>query len=248
MMDSEIGSIQYRRTTMTTHQLKNFWYIIVPTDILFALLPILIKNHYGGIAPISGLVLNYVYQFTLIAMIVIISHDYIIQSAKTLLCTSKKSIGNTIIKSFLLCFIINFIFNIAMAFIKMYIHNPISMNQESVNIYREIAPIATSILSIIIAPFTEEMIFRGFIYHTFQKYGVIVNCIISSSLFSFVHLIASIVAPGGTFSDLIVLFIQYLIPGISLFIIREKYNNICINYTTHMLWNFMMSIIFTIIN
>lgn len=87
-------------------------------------------------------------------------------------------------------------------------------------------PIIAFIVASIIAPFVEELIYRGFIYKTLEKnFGFLIASIISSLMFGIIHFN---ITQG----------IYAFVVGILLSYIYYKYNNLTYTYFMHLLMNF----------
>ena len=87
-------------------------------------------------------------------------------------------------------------------------------------------PIVAIIVVSVIAPFIEELIYRGFIYKSLEKsFGFVVGMIFSSLMFGIVHFNIT----QGLYAFVIGLLLAY---------IYYKYNSIIYTYFMHLLMNF----------
>lgn len=113
----------------------------------------------------------------------------------------------------------------------------VSQNQSAVRTYISAYPMLTALLSIVVAPFTEECIYRGIIFHTIRRYSKIGAIIGPGLMFGFVHVISTIVKGNVGIAQILYLIINYSIGGIFLAVVQERYKNIWNSYFVHVLWN-----------
>ncbi len=118
--------------------------------------------------------------------------------------------------------------------ITMFTTTNISQNQSTIIENLKIAPIYTFIVSVIVAPFLEELVFRL----SFRKIFAHTNTLFiffSGFIFGSMHVI-------GNFSNLIDLLfiIPYSIPGFIFAYVYAKSNNICVPISLHFIHNGIM--------
>lgn len=143
------------------------------------------------------------------------------------------------IKTIFLCFLACVGINIVFQFLSFMGNVDIgaSQNQSAIRTYISAYPIVSALLSIVVAPFTEECIYRGIIYHTLRKYSKIGAIIGPGLMFGFVHVISTIVKGDVGIAQILYLIINYSIGGIFLGVVQERYKNIWNSYFVHVLWN-----------
>ena len=108
-------------------------------------------------------------------------------------------------------------------------------NQSNVNGYFVDYPILAVIMSVIMGPFTEELIYRGILFRFFSKYGELCAVLVTGFLFGTMHMLSSF----GNANILLFLcqWLDYFLSGILLGFIYKKYQNIWINVSIHGTWN-----------
>lgn len=107
-------------------------------------------------------------------------------------------------------------------------------NEGSLRTIAEIAPLPVFILSVVLGPFVEEMIFRVIIFRTLRKIHPIVGILGSALAFGFIHIEKVILQ--GDFST-IVTMTPYVGIGIALALVYEKKKNMLVCVAIHMIYN-----------
>ena len=180
-----------------------------------------------------GVLINLIYQLTLIIMIGVAMKQYLNTSfekfkADRISVNIKRVLAGVGI-AFLLSCIAKFIE------ITMCSNISVSANQSNVNGYFVDYPIFAVIMSVIMGPFTEELIYRGILFRFFSKYGELCAVLVTGFLFGTMHMLSSF----GNVNILLFLcqWLDYLLSGILLGFIYKKYKNIWINVSIHGTWN-----------
>ena len=109
------------------------------------------------------------------------------------------------------------------------------IGEESTNqsLIKEIPLWITSILAIIIAPISEEILFRGFLRRIFKNETVFI--VISALIFGAIHCMF--------LEENLVMYlyiIPYAIMGAGMAKLYAKTNNLCTNITLHFIWNLIV--------
>ena len=119
---------------------------------------------------------------------------------------------------------IAFLLSCIAGIIEMTVCSNISVpaNQSNVNGYFVDYPILAVIMSVIMGPFTEEIIYRGILFRFFSKYGELCAVLVTGFLFGTMHMLSSF---GNTNLLLFLCFIY------------KKYKNIWTNISIHGTWN-----------
>ncbi len=108
----------------------------------------------------------------------------------------------------------------------------VSANQKSIEMWIESGRVLVIIIACILAPFIEEIIFRGLLYRSIRKLiNVPSALIISSALFAMVHMITEII--NLDISHLLFWFIRYFANAMSFGILYEKRKNILVCIIFH---------------
>ena len=182
-----------------------------------------------------GLLINMIYQLTLIIMIGVTMKQYLITSFKKF----KADRISVNIKRVLAGVGIAFLLSCIARIIEMTVCSNISVpaNQSNVSGYFVDYPILAVIMSVIMGPFTEELIYRGILFRFFSKYGELCAVLVTGFLFGTMHMLSSF----GNTNILLFLcqWLDYFLSGILLGFIYKKYKNIWINISIHGTWNLM---------
>ena len=180
-----------------------------------------------------GLLINMIYQLTLIIMIGVAMKQYLTTSFKKF----KADRISVNIKRVLAGVGIAFLLSCIARIIEMTVCSNISVpaNQSNVNGYFVDYPILAVIMSVIMGPFTEELIYRGILFRFFSKYGELCAVLVTGFLFGTMHMLSSF----GNANILLFLcqWLDYFLSGILLGFIYKKYQNIWINVSIHGTWN-----------
>ena len=96
----------------------------------------------------------------------------------------------------------------------------VSANQSNVNGYFVDYPILAVIMSVIMGPFTEEIIYRGILFRFFSKYGELCAVLSTGFLFGTMHMLSSF----GNTNILLFLcqWLDYFLSGILFGFIYKK--------------------------
>ena len=211
---------------------------LIITIIIIHICFLIVKN--SGITDILkeknifyGVLINMIYQLTLIIMIGVAMKQYLITSFKKF----KADRISVNIKRVLAGVGIAFLLSCIAGIIEMTVCSNISVpaNQSNVNGYFVDYPILAVIMSVIMAPFTEEIIYRGILFRFFSKYGELCAVLVTGFLFGTMHMLSSF----GNANILLFLcqWLDYFLIGLFLGFIYKKYKNIWINVSIHGTWN-----------
>lgn len=167
-----------------------------------------------------------IYEILIACVLIIIYNKQIISNLKDLKKNHKKYFSENI-KYWLIGLMIMYISN----FIIMYgFKNGIGDNEETIRSLFSISPIYIYISAVIIAPITEELVFRQSVKNIFQNKYLFI--IMTGILFGFAHIGFSV----SSLSDLL-----YIIPygalGSMFGIMLEKTNNIFVSMGFHLMHN-----------
>lgn len=136
-----------------------------------------------------GLLINMIYQLTLIIMIGVAMKQYLITSFKKIqswpnFCKYKKSFGRC--GNCILVKLHRWIIEMTVCS-----NTSVSANQSNVSGYFVDYPILAVIMSVIMGPFTEEIIYRGILFRFFSKYGELCAVLVTGFLFGTMHMLSS---------------------------------------------------------
>ena len=116
-------------------------------------------------------------------------------------------------------------------FVSLFSSTTTSVNEMTIRTLLKSKPIAMATTTIILAPIAEELVFRGVIFGTLRQFNRPLAYIVSSFVFGFVHVSASVFA--GNVGEMIQM-IPYALMGLVLAFIFDQQDNICASILTHM--------------
>ena len=148
-----------------------------------------------------GLLINMIYQLTLIIMIGVAMKQYLITSFKKF----KADRISVNIKRVLAGVGIAFLLSCIAGIIEMTVcsNTSVSANQSNVSGYFVDYPILAVIMSVIMGPFTEEIIYRGILFRFFSKYGELCAVLVTGFLFGTLYAPAQAILFGLSFKGMI---------------------------------------------
>ncbi len=211
---------------------------LIITIIIIHICFLIIKN--SGITDILkeknlfyGVLINLIYQFILIIMISLSMKQYLNISLKKMKANKISKNIKIIMAGVGIAFLSSFL--VVIAEIIICSNTAIPQNQSNINAYFIYYPVLAVIMSVIMAPFTEEIIYRYILLEFFRKYGNLCAVLVTGFLFGTMHMLSSF----GNTNIWLFLFqwLKYCIPGIILGFIYTKYKNIWINVSIHGTWN-----------
>ena len=213
------------------------WTIIIPLFMsskqLF-FVPLISFFNINKNEDISYLIANYLYQVSICIIIILVLKNFIIESINEIKKIRMRKIVKTVIKGVFIFFITMFVCTL-ITYILRGGHFIQTQNESAIRNISEIMPIPTFFLIMFLGPFSEELVFRGIIYHTFRKINCPIAVIISAILFGFIHFMMHIeTMKVGTF---LIEMIPYVGLGIASAMIYEKERNIFICMLIHMVYN-----------
>lgn len=183
-----------------------------------------------------GLFLNILYQLLSSILIFIFLKNYL-KEMWTMMQTDDFGIRvSKTVKGLLIVLLINMMYRACILFFK--IGGNISVNQKNVVEYATNYPLITLFLCVVLGSFTEEVIYRGVLFQIFKKKGSMCAIICSSIIFGIMHILSSL-GNSDTLQSVLVLLGTYVVGGIALGSVYNKYKNLWINITIHAIWNFI---------
>ena len=180
-----------------------------------------------------GVLINMIYQLTLIIMIGVAMKQYLITSFKKFKADRISANIKRVLAGVGIAFLLSCIARIIEMTVCLNISVP--ANQSNVNGYFVDYPILAVIMSVIMGPFTEELIYRGILFRFFSKYGELCAVLVTGFLFGTMHMLSSF----GNTNILLFLcqWLDYFLTGIFWGFIYKKYKNIWTNISIHGTWN-----------
>ena len=179
-----------------------------------------------------------IYQLALIIMLGVAMKQYLITSFKKFKADRISVNIKRVLAGVGIAFLLSYIVRIIE--MTMCSNISVSANQSNVNGYFVDYPILAVIMSVIMGPFTEEIIYRGILFRFFSKYGELCAVLSTGFLFGTMHMLSSF----GNTNILLFLcqWLDYFLSGILLGFIYKKYKNIWINVSIHGTWNLIGSV------
>ena len=114
-------------------------------------------------------------------------------------------------------------------------HNHTNLNDVSINAQFHTAPRTTVLIVVVLAPFVEEVLFRGYVFGMLRQRGRLLAYAVSAALFAFLQVWQF--ALGSRDVWYLVLMIQYLAPGVVLAWCYDRSGNLAAPVLTHMAVN-----------
>lgn len=112
-----------------------------------------------------------------------------------------------------------------------------NMNDATVGHLLDNQPLMMFVAIVILAPISEELLYRGVIYGCIRQKSKIAAYIVSASIFSLIHLISYI--SMADLPTLVISFIQYLPAGVALAYSYEKSGTLLCPIMIHMVANLL---------
>ena len=182
------------------------YLIILPfvTDPLFRVLEGLLAVN------ISSTVQNMIYYYVLFAVTIIIFHNFLVR-------TSRQFVDNLGIscKTILLGLIGLYGLNeLVYRLSNLVVSNRTNLNDTTISAQIQDAPRVTLLIIIFLAPFVEEVLFRGLVFGNLKNKSRMVAYLFSCLLFALLHVWQfAVVQQDITY---FLLMVQYLVPGVVL--------------------------------
>ncbi|WP_352416692.1 CPBP family intramembrane glutamic endopeptidase [Oscillibacter ruminantium] len=182
------------------------YLLVLPfaTEPLFRLISILLDVNIG-----KGLQ-NTIYYYVIFALTVIIFHGFLARTSRNLmdnLGTAAKTLGAGLIALYGLN-------ELVYRLTHMLIGTQTNLNDMTINAQIDTAPRSTLVIVILLAPFVEEVLFRGLVFGGLRSHSRTVAYLVSCLLFAFLHVWQY--AWGSHDVAYFWLMVQYLVPGMVL--------------------------------
>lgn len=194
---------------------------------------VLLKYDYNNLSETYKSVYLICYEFFILFMLISIYKDEFIKNFKDFLKNNK----NYFKKYFKYWIIMIILMGLSNYIISFFTSTNISGNQQAIIELLKHHPIYTFILTVITAPFIEELVFRLSIRKIFLHSNILF-IIISGLLFGSLHVIGNV----ETIADYLFI-IPYSIPGFIFAYIYTKSDNICVPISLHFTHNGVMMLL-----
>ena len=182
------------------------YLLVLPfaTDPLFELAEKLLK------VSISSSVQNMIYYYILFAVTIIIFHRYIGNTCRRF-ADNLGEACKTVVIGLVGLYGLNELVYRASNFI---ITNRTNLNDTTISAQIDDAPRLTLIIIVLIAPFVEEVLFRGLVFGNLKGKSLVVGYVLSCLLFALSHVWEFIIVEQSISQFL--LMVKYLVPGFML--------------------------------
>lgn len=206
-------------SVIMTQREKNLGWLLLACQIvilplLFGIINVLLPN------PLSNTTLNFLLFLTEFLMAFFFFHRFLALSTRKAIRTPFRCLRYAVL-GLILYYLLNYIVTILINLIY-----PEYFNANDANIYEMVQDnyILIYIGTVFLAPFTEEMLYRGLLFTPLQRKHRALAYIFSASVFSLIHIVGYI----GSISPLhfLISFVQYLPAGLCFAWAYEKSDNI----------------------
>ena len=159
---------------------------------------------------ISPSLQNAIYYYTLFTVTILIFHGFIGRTTRNF----ADNLGNAC-KAVVVGLIALYGLNELMyRLTRLLVNNHTNLNDSTISAQIHDAPRVTLLIVIFIAPFVEEVLFRGYVFGMLRGHSKILAWGVSCVLFAFLHVWQ--LAAGSWSLWTVVLLVQYLVPGLVL--------------------------------
>ena len=181
-------------------------------------------------ASISPSLQNAIYYYTLFAVTLIIFHSFLGRTTRNF----ADNLGNAC-KSILVGLIALYGLNeLVYRLTRMLVNNHTNLNDTTISAQIEDAPHMTLLIVIFLAPFVEEVLFRGLVFGCLKEKSRIFAYILSCALFAFLHVWTAV---SNWDLGYLILMLQYLVPGLVFAWAYEHSGTLWTSILLHMLVN-----------
>lgn len=182
-------------------------------------------------APLGSAAVNCIYHAVSLAAVILIFHAFLRESAVRFQREIKKAIP-VLVLALAAYYLAGWLLNAAIGAIDPDFSN---VNDNAIVSLRRGNLLLTAMATVVLAPVSEECLFRGLIFHTARQAGRFAAYTLSAAAFAALHVAGYV----GAFPPLrlALCFLQYLPAGVLLAWAMEKTDSICTAICMHMLIN-----------
>jgi len=118
---------------------------------------------------------------------------------------------------------------------ELFIENRTNLNDVAISAQIDAAPRTTVLIVIFLAPFVEEVLFRGLVFGSLKQKGRVLAYAVSCLLFALLHVWQfAVVSQDVTY---LLLMVQYLVPGLVLSAVYDRSGTLWSSILLHMAAN-----------
>ena len=186
--------------------------------------------------PISSAMRNMLYYYILFAVTVIIFHGFLARTSRHLvdnLGLACQTVGVGVVALYGLN---ELFFRLSAA----WLHNRVNLNDSVISAQIRSAPWSTFLIVVLLAPFIEEVLFRGLVFGGLKGRSRAVAYAVSCLLFAFLHVWQF----AAVHQDLtyFLLMLQYLVPGLVLAWCYDRSGTLWASIAVHVLANLLSAV------
>ena len=209
------------------------YLLVLPfaTEPLFGLAEKLLKTD------ISAGLQSAVYYYVLFAVTLVVFHGYLAQ-------TTRKALDNAggVLRTVLCGMVALYGLNeLVYRLTRLLIENRTNLNDMAISAQIDDAPRTTLLIVIFLAPFVEEVLFRGLVFGGLKAKNRALAYVVSCVLFALLHVWQfAVVSQDVTY---LLLMVQYLVPGLVLAAVCDRSDTLWAPLVLHMAANAMAALI-----
>lgn len=167
----------------------------------------------------------------MLALCLFVFKDFIRRQWQDLKQHFLKILFSGIVIGYIFCLVGNVVGNLILRF---FTSTTTSVNQSAVSTLTVQYPVLMVIMTVFLAPVTEELLFRGLVFTSIRRHSRLLAYLVSAFLFGFIHVMDSVL--GGNFSEMVQM-IPYAVMGLVFCYMYESTNNIFGSIFAHMAQN-----------
>ena len=180
------------------------YLLVMPllADRLFALFEVLLDTQ------IDAGLQNALYYYLLFAVTLLIFHSYVGATTTKFFDNLNRSL-TTLFLSLLVFYGAN---ELIYRLCSVFFHSRVNLNDTAIAAQVSAAPRTTALIVIFLAPFVEEVLFRGLVFGCIREKSRVVAYAVSALLFAFLHVWTFALSSWDL--SYLTLMLQYLVPGL----------------------------------
>ena len=185
---------------------------------------------------LSGSLENAVYYYLLFAVTVVIFHGFLCRTSGRLLDNLGQACQTVGVGLVALYGLNELFFRLSAA----WLHNRVNLNDSVISAQIRSAPWSTFLIVVLLAPFIEEVLFRGLVFGGLKGRSRAVAYAVSCLLFAFLHVWQF----AAVHQDLtyFLLMLQYLVPGLVLAWCYDRSGTLWASIAVHVLANLLSAV------
>lgn len=159
---------------------------------------------------------NMIFYYTLFALTLVIFWHYLGHTSSHFLSNIWKTLGSVCVGMVVFYGLNELVYRV----IDLFLSNMTNLNDITISAQIHDAPRSTALIIIFLAPFVEEVLFRGYVFGNLRSVNRIAAYVVSCLLFAFLHVWQFAVVHQDL--SYFLLMLQYLIPGFALAWVYER--------------------------